>query len=1130
MERSPYRGLVPYREEDEPFFFGREREREIIAANLLAARLTLLYGTSGVGKSSVLQAGAVPFLRRTTRQGWLDPDVPESFVAVYSRWRDDPVTGIRLAVEEAIRREGTSVPAGSDAEAPLSRYLRARTEQLQCDLLLILDQFEEYFLYHGREEGAGSFAEEFPTIVNREGLRVNVVVSIREDALARLDRFKGRIPNLFRNFLRIDALDRTAAERAIAGPIEQYNRLFREQRKPLQLEPALVAAVIEQIRSDRAVLGSLTAGAPLPQDAAGGLRVQTPYLQLVMSRIWEEERQRGSECLRAETLRRLGGAEQIIRSHLEMAVATLSGSERDAAVRVFHHLVTPSGTKIAHTAADLAAYTEEPEKRVSHVLETFARPDVRIVRPVDSPTGAAEAPRYEITHDVLGPAILEWRRRYLTEQAQEREALRVRRRQRRLLLAVAAVLTLIGVAATVYLWRQWQTTLHAKIAADKRIATVEETQRVLDIEQARLDEERRLVDNSRQLVAHLEQAGSAFAAGQYAVARGHYEAALPLSEKAAQLDPDGLKWRFDRYDALAGLGDVALAERRLPDARTAYQAALTVATQLAGQAPDSDAVQRALALAQRRLGDLAATDGDPAEARRQYREALRTFGRILSLRPGLENVRAERAETLRRLADADRAAGDPAAAEMHYSEAEAAMATSPSAPWQRRMAETYEPLGDEQFGKKEWDSAIAWYRRALAALTTARGAETQSPEWRAFVARLEAKQGDTALRNGDLETADAAYERAAALYAALGGQPSADVLLQRAYRGVLERRAQVARRRGDLAGVQQWLGEAERVASAAARLAPENEALQRERLDALKSLGEAALVRGEVETAQRAYEGALNLTLEQRRLERPGAPRDWAQAELATRQRMADVALQRGELDVAVRELNASWRGLVAPTGEDAALALELGQRFRQLGQTARRAGRLDVARQAFEAVIELGTAADGAEPIDKEWQRYRAIDWGSLADVAWAQGNVKRARQAYRQAAEAFVPGSSKSQWLIVIASDPDVRAAQGTLARVRPLGLPLGVYLRDGHYRTAAGPYGPNEDVRADLKRVQRQLQPESLAVVLEQWCPLREPLREGELALVRCKPGPASPRAASRKRPSSLQIPLQEGLYEY
>ena len=56
---SPYKGLVPFEDSelDALLFFGRERESGIISENVLAARLTVLYGPSGVGKSSVLQSG-----------------------------------------------------------------------------------------------------------------------------------------------------------------------------------------------------------------------------------------------------------------------------------------------------------------------------------------------------------------------------------------------------------------------------------------------------------------------------------------------------------------------------------------------------------------------------------------------------------------------------------------------------------------------------------------------------------------------------------------------------------------------------------------------------------------------------------------------------------------------------------------------------------------------------------------------------------------------------------------------------------------------------------------------------------------------------------------------------------------
>ena len=62
LPETPYKGLAYYSEQDAPFFFGRERETQIVTANLMASRLTLLYGESGVGKSSLLRAGVARYL------------------------------------------------------------------------------------------------------------------------------------------------------------------------------------------------------------------------------------------------------------------------------------------------------------------------------------------------------------------------------------------------------------------------------------------------------------------------------------------------------------------------------------------------------------------------------------------------------------------------------------------------------------------------------------------------------------------------------------------------------------------------------------------------------------------------------------------------------------------------------------------------------------------------------------------------------------------------------------------------------------------------------------------------------------------------------------------------------------
>ena len=59
---TPFKGLAAFQdtELDALLFCGREREREVVVANLIASRLTVLYGASGVGKSSLLRAAVAP--------------------------------------------------------------------------------------------------------------------------------------------------------------------------------------------------------------------------------------------------------------------------------------------------------------------------------------------------------------------------------------------------------------------------------------------------------------------------------------------------------------------------------------------------------------------------------------------------------------------------------------------------------------------------------------------------------------------------------------------------------------------------------------------------------------------------------------------------------------------------------------------------------------------------------------------------------------------------------------------------------------------------------------------------------------------------------------------------------------
>ena len=422
---SPYKGLIPYSEDDASFFFGRQRERDMIEANLIAARLTLLYGASGVGKSSVLRAGVVHHLRQLAIENQASSGNPEFVVVFVSAWRDDPLAAVLNSIYNTLQTHVAPIypPAAALPPPAVGSFiptLQAWTAALDCDLLLIFDQFEEYLLYHASEDGLGTLAMEFPRAVNQPDLRVNFLISIREDALARLDRFKGRIPRLFENYLRIQHLDEAAARDAIEQPLVAYNRALTPAQ-PLSIEPALVNEVLAQVQTNQVFVGESGRGTV----AGGGpARVETPFLQLVMSRLWAEEMQAGRSVLRLQTLQRLGGAERIVRTHLDTVISTLTPAEQESAARIFHLLVTPSGTKIAHSVPDLAEYSELTPAQLEPVLEKLCGSDMRILRPVAPPPAGPAAgvyaalPRYEIFHDVLAAPILDWRTRFVHAQEQ----------------------------------------------------------------------------------------------------------------------------------------------------------------------------------------------------------------------------------------------------------------------------------------------------------------------------------------------------------------------------------------------------------------------------------------------------------------------------------------------------------------------------------------------------------------------------------------------------------------------------------------------------------------------------------------------------------------------------------------
>lgn len=528
---------MPFTEEQAPFFFGRDAECEIITANLIAARLTLLYGPSGVGKSSVLNAGVVHHLRQLGRDAALSGGRPQFAIVLFRTWRDDPLAGL----ESIIEREAGATATGQT----FADRLQSCAEQIDGDVLVILDQFEEYFMYHQGEDGDGTFAVEFARAVNRRDLRASFLVSMREDSIAKLDFFKGRIPNLFENYLRIDRLDREQAREAIVRPIEQFNRLAAGADAPFTVEPGLVEAVLDQVRATPLAREDTGKGR-VKEDADSG--IETPHLQLVLTRLWQEELGAHSRVLRLETLRRLGGASEIVKRHVDSALDALTVSERDAAARIFQYLVTPAGTKIALGVDDLYSNAGMSAEDLRALLVKLSSGESRILTSVAPAPDQPARERYQIFHDVLAEKVLDWRRRYVAA-AEQRAAEAVAQEQReraekearaaarlRRLLALVAALLVLATGTAWFAWRQTQRVEAGKRAADQSRLDAERSRAEADQEKHNSNASRLEVAaaNSRNAILEAEKQQLLLAA-QEAEARfsGRIEQANRLKEAAA---------------------------------------------------------------------------------------------------------------------------------------------------------------------------------------------------------------------------------------------------------------------------------------------------------------------------------------------------------------------------------------------------------------------------------------------------------------------------------------------------------------------------------------------------------------------------------------------------------------------
>lgn len=427
--RSPFPGLDSFTTSthDAAIFSGRDVESDLVTANLRAASLTILCGPSGVGKSSLLRAGVVHRVRQQSRRG-RSARMPAPTVIIHDEWAGE--------AGEVLARRVAALGVGADDEPTLEVALERWGAQHRGLLLIILDQFEEYLQLHSESDG-DSFDRLFTRAAGRRDLPVHFLLSLRDDALAELDRYQGRVPALFGNYLRLAHMTEESARTAITQPIACVNE-WREAAGLSRVE--VQAGLIDEVFADLTDPRLLSGERSVLRSPGGRAPIELAFLQLVMRRLWEADVTGDTPVLQCSTLHELGGTDAIVAGHLDAQMDSLTREQRDTAAAMFGYLVTPSGAKIRYTAQDLAGYAQRPAAAVGDVLNALSRPDLRIIRRVPAPSGDPGHHGYEIFHDVLAGAVRGW--------ALRNRAMRLERQSRRLASALAAaVATVISLFA-----------------------------------------------------------------------------------------------------------------------------------------------------------------------------------------------------------------------------------------------------------------------------------------------------------------------------------------------------------------------------------------------------------------------------------------------------------------------------------------------------------------------------------------------------------------------------------------------------------------------------------------------------------------------------------------------------------
>ena len=394
---QPWPGLAPFTINDTAFFHGREIETLELFRLVKRGTLTLLFAKSGLGKSSLLNAGLFPLLQ--------DSGLAPLYVRLDHSENARPLADqVQAAVTPLLQQ-----PMEATLWECFHRRERPDDPESRPLPVVVLDQFEEIFTL-GRETVAQRqrSAEFFSQLADL--IQNNCPAQAQE----RFDRDRNEVRNY--------DFDRERFK-VVISMREEYLAFLEESRQPLRHLITQRLRVVEMSGS-QALEAIVEAGGHLPDEGVGesivrfvagadsqadvqtapldDIEVAPALLSLVCSELNDTRRQRGLGTISAQLL--FGSREQILSGFYERCFLGT-----DPGLRVFleDQLLTTSGYRDSMAVEDAVRLKDVSAAALQTLVER------RLLR-IDRMGGTA---RIEITHDILiGPCRRSRDLRHLRDQ------------------------------------------------------------------------------------------------------------------------------------------------------------------------------------------------------------------------------------------------------------------------------------------------------------------------------------------------------------------------------------------------------------------------------------------------------------------------------------------------------------------------------------------------------------------------------------------------------------------------------------------------------------------------------------------------------------------------------------------